>query len=82
MRAGAAMTVDRCICHDVRFEAILELAEQGVTDLRELARRTGCGTGCGLCVPYIRIVLRTGQTVLPVMSASEFRAMVREMSEA
>lgn len=72
------MGVDRCTCHDVSFAELRELADQGMNDLASLARHTGCGTGCGLCVPYIRVMLRTGQTVLPVLSAAEFRALVAE----
>ncbi|TVQ63563.1 MAG: (2Fe-2S)-binding protein [Phycisphaerales bacterium] len=70
------MSVDRCMCHDVTFAELRELADRGAGDLQALARETGCGTGCGLCVPYIRVMLRTGQTVLPVMTASEFRALI------
>ncbi len=72
------MGVDRCVCHDVTFAELRELVDAGVTDLEGLARHTGCGTGCGLCVPYIRVMLRTGQTVLPVLSAAEFRALIAE----
>jgi bacterioferritin-associated ferredoxin len=31
--------------------------------LTQLEDRFGCGTGCGLCRPYVRRALRTGVTV-------------------
>lgn len=37
---------------------------------------TGLGTGCGTCVPYAQVALRTGRCVLPVMTQAELdRAM-------
>ena len=29
----------------------------------DLAREFRCGTGCGLCEPYVRRMMRTGQVV-------------------
>ena len=31
--------------------------------LGDLIRETGCGAGCGLCRPYLRRMLATGETV-------------------
>ena len=70
------MGIDRCVCHDVTFASLKVLARQfdpraaspeadpGVVDLasRELRRITGCTTGCGMCEPYIRLMLETGRT--------------------
>jgi len=63
--------VDRCICHDVRFTTLHDFAQSRDScdneDVVIAIRRTfGCGSGCGLCVPYIREMLRTGRTSLPV----------------
>jgi len=42
------------------------LRAQGIADeseiLDHLRAQTGCTTGCSLCVPYIREMIRTGQT--------------------
>lgn len=62
--------VDRCVCMDVTFERLHRLAAHGA-GLDELRRRTGCGAGCGLCIPYIRAMLATGRTRFPVMSPAE-----------
>lgn len=50
----------------VTFRELKELAAQGAGTVEALAARTGCGTGCGLCIPYIREVLRTGKTEIPL----------------
>jgi len=31
-------------------------------DLADVMRETGCGAQCGLCRPYLRRMLRTGET--------------------
>jgi bacterioferritin-associated ferredoxin len=60
------MAVDRCVCRAVSFEELWRLAQEVGPDLSKLQERTGCGTGCGLCVPYILEMLRTGVRDLPV----------------
>ncbi len=67
--------VDRCICYDVRFTTLLDFArsrdacDNAEEDVLIAIRQTfGCGSGCGLCVPYIRLMLRTGETSLPVQT--------------
>jgi bacterioferritin-associated ferredoxin len=62
--------VDRCICRDVPFTRIAQLRAEG-HGFRQAVERTGCCTGCGLCEPYVRLVLETGLTVLPILSAAE-----------
>ncbi|MHC4992115.1 MAG: (2Fe-2S)-binding protein [Planctomycetota bacterium] len=59
------MPVDRCVCHDVTFAQMREYARQERADFDALRRRFGCGSGCGLCVPYVRAMLRTGRTRFP-----------------
>jgi len=64
------MPVNRCICADVPFTELKKLADTGIRDLEELGRLTNCGKGCGMCIPYIRMMLETGITDLPVMTNS------------
>ena len=59
--------VDRCVCRQVLFEDLLRLHRQTGAGFDELQRLTTCGTGCGLCVPYIKAALATGRSRLPVM---------------
>jgi bacterioferritin-associated ferredoxin len=57
------VTVDRCICRQIPFEQLLPLAQAANWSLADLIRETGCGGQCGLCRPYLRRMLRTGETV-------------------
>ena len=69
-----ALAVNRCICAEVPFAELKRLADTGIRDLEELGRLTNCGKGCGMCIPYIRVVLATGETDLPVLSQYELNA--------
>ena len=57
------LRVDRCICHGVTFEEVVRTAKADGLSLAQLEDRLGCGTGCGLCRPYLRRAVRTGQVV-------------------
>jgi bacterioferritin-associated ferredoxin len=61
------MGVDRCVCHGVTFAELKRIARRTGAGMEGLQARTGCGRGCGLCIPYIRIMLETGRTDLPVI---------------
>ena len=56
------MRIDRCICADVTFAEALQSLRAGAT-LAQLEGSLGCGATCGMCRPYLRRALRTGQTV-------------------
>lgn len=63
MSAGTRpVLVSRCICMRMPFEHLLPLARAEGWDLADLTRETGCGGQCGLCRPYLRRMLRTGET--------------------
>jgi BFD-like [2Fe-2S] binding domain. len=83
------MTVDRCICHNISLRDLLEMARRigqeqpalascEVSMRDELADRTGCGNSCGLCGPYIKLMLRTGHTEIPILTAEEWDRLARE----
>ena len=56
------LSVTQCICRRVSFAQLLTRArEQGWT-LGDMMRETGCGDQCGLCRPYLRRMLTTGET--------------------
>jgi len=55
--------VSRCICRNIPFAELLERAQARGWSLEELIEQTGCGAQCGLCRPYLRRMLRTGETV-------------------
>ncbi len=66
------LRIDRCVCLNRSFSELKELAKSKGLDFAGLRAATGCGTGCGLCVPYVKVMLRTGQT--------EFRELIHPSS--
>lgn len=74
------MAVTRCICHDRSFEELRSLAAAENLALEQLKERTGCCTGCGMCEPYVRLMLTTGRTTFPVLSAAETAEIMRSPS--
>ena len=65
--------VSRCICRNTAFAELLPKARAHSWDLLALMGETGCGAQCGLCRPYLRRMLRTGETV--------FRELLTESSD-
>lgn len=64
------MVVNRCVCADISFVQLHELASVRKLTLKELSAETECCRGCGLCGKYVRLMLLTSQT--------EFRLMTQE----
>lgn len=60
-RAGGVL-VSRCICRDLAFSELLPRARAAGWSLHDLMSETGAGAQCGLCRPYLRRMLRTGET--------------------
>lgn len=59
----AGVTVSMCLCRGVPFGELLPRAHAAGWDLEALVRETGCGAQCGLCRPYLRRMLATGETI-------------------
>lgn len=59
----AAIHIDRCVCMRFPFVDLLRLARARSWGLAEVIRETGCGDECGLCRPYVRRMLVTGETI-------------------
>jgi bacterioferritin-associated ferredoxin len=59
----AGVEVTKCLCRGVTFAELLPRARARAWDLSALMRETGCGAACGLCRPYLRRMLATGETV-------------------
>jgi len=57
------MKIDRCVCTNQTFEQLKELADAEGLDADGLSEACGAGGCCGLCGPYIRKTLETGQIV-------------------
>jgi bacterioferritin-associated ferredoxin len=70
--------VRRCICYNLRFEELKQLAQREGLSYEQLSERTGCGTGCGMCEPYVRLVLKTGRTDLPILTTEQVEQILSE----
>lgn len=57
------MPVDQCICHEITFEEIkIIVKEKGYTSIEEIQEAGISSTNCKMCEPYIREMLKTGET--------------------
>ena len=65
--------VDRCVCADITFAELRALHQREGLDLEALKARTNCCMGCATCEPYVRLMLKTGATIFPVLSEQECR---------
>ena len=59
---STSVLVSGCICKATSFEVLHARATAEGWDLEALMRETGCGGQCGLCRPYLRRMLQTGET--------------------
>ncbi len=58
------MQIDRCLCFGYPFAELADVAaETGAATVTELQEHALFGQKCALCHPYVRRMLRTGQTV-------------------
>ena len=58
------MRIDRCYCFQQTFSELKEVAgAQGVCTVAGLQEHVTFGQQCKLCHPYVRRMLRTGETV-------------------
>jgi bacterioferritin-associated ferredoxin len=73
------MTVNRCVCHDVYFKTLIRLAQSESCSINDLADMTGATTGCGTCLPYLKLALKTGQHELPVMSQRDLETALQHI---
>ena len=68
------MRIDRCYCFQQTFAALKDVAEAvGAEDVEAVQAHVEFGRRCRLCHPYVRRMLRTGETV--------FREIVTEADE-
>ena len=57
------MNIDRCICTGLTFAEVSDEARTRGWDLEQVRCELGAGGKCGLCRPYLRRALATGETV-------------------
>jgi bacterioferritin-associated ferredoxin len=49
------------------FDELKRIAAAKRLDIEGLKDCTGACSSCGACEPYVRLMLRTGQTCLPIL---------------
>ena len=54
--------ITRCVCLNMPFDQLLQLVRARRWILEDVVAQTGCGDQCGLCRPYLRAMIETGQT--------------------
>ena len=70
MMAGMKRTVmvEQCVCHEVPFTSVAAFAaNRTTTTLDDIREAFGCCGSCGMCRRYIRRVLETGETSVPLI---------------
>ncbi len=56
-----------CLCYPHTFAEIkAEAQKQNWTTIEAITNALGCGSGCGLCLPYLERMLRTGETAFAI----------------
>jgi bacterioferritin-associated ferredoxin len=64
----AEKPVRACICFPHSFVELLDLARaNGWSTAEDISKAVGCGTGCGQCRPYLRLMLETGETEFEIL---------------
>ena len=60
--------VRACLCYPYSFVELKAIADaQGWATVADITRAVGCGSGCGLCRPYLAEMLRTGETAFAIV---------------
>ena len=54
--------ITRCVCLQTPFADLLTLVRSREWSLQDVVRETGCGNQCGLCLPYLQVMVDSGQT--------------------
>lgn len=68
------MHIDRCYCYKKTFAELRSVSEEtGACSVNELQKQVVFGQNCRLCHPYVRRMLRTGETA--------FDRVIREEDE-
>jgi bacterioferritin-associated ferredoxin len=61
--------VDRCLCCDVTFCELKSVIDKhGLKNFDELKKHITFGDNCGICIPYVRMIFRTGKTSFDVLN--------------
>lgn len=65
-------SIDRCICFQRTFAELQQVAQaHGVKRLTTLQEYIRFGGNCGLCHPYVKRMLRTGEVIFHELLSAE-----------
>lgn len=64
-----------CVCHNTSFQTLRSLCDDHPDRVGEACKSTGCGSSCGLCMPYIQAAVRCKCDELEVMWSDDFAGM-------
>lgn len=60
--------VRACLCYPHSFAELKQMAEQHHWQtVADITAAVGCGSGCGLCRPYLARMLETGETEFDIL---------------
>ena len=63
-----AKPVRACLCYPHTFVELQRLAVQNHWQtVADITAAVGCGSGCGLCHPYLACMLETGETAFDIL---------------
>jgi len=69
MNQKESKPVRQCCCYPYSFGEIKQLAEEhNWQTVDQIGDALGCGTGCGICRPYLARLLGTGETAFAIMT--------------
>jgi bacterioferritin-associated ferredoxin len=68
--------VHRCVCHDIEFADLKHLADSVNLDIEGLKRASRCCSSCGMCEPYVRLMLVTGKVRFPILRPAVIEGMI------
>lgn len=64
--------VDRCVCSNVMFIDIKKVIDmKGITSIENLRKNIRFGKNCELCLPYVKLIFKTGKTEFEPVSLPE-----------
>jgi bacterioferritin-associated ferredoxin len=58
----ASVRIDHCICKDISFRELLDLAKTLGPEVDLIALSTGASIQCGKCRPWLECALATGRS--------------------
>jgi bacterioferritin-associated ferredoxin len=73
--------IHRCVCHDIEFADLKRLADSLNLDIQGLKQAANCSTSCGMCEPYIRLMLATGKVKFPILRPTAIESLIERAEQ-